>query len=82
MGLTLVPKIQSGQRHRAEVLFTKEESAKIQTASKISGFTLTHLGTSPTPASVCQIEKSPSPRCVSNGRHSLQPTQSSLFIPP
>ncbi|KAG2742301.1 hypothetical protein P692DRAFT_20906088 [Suillus brevipes Sb2] len=28
---------------RTEVLFTKEESAQIQTASKISGFTLTHL---------------------------------------
>lgn len=29
---------------RAEVLFTKEESGRIQTASKIYGFTLTHLG--------------------------------------
>ncbi|KAG2119206.1 hypothetical protein DEU56DRAFT_929802 [Suillus clintonianus] len=28
---------------RAEVLFTKEESERIQTASKIFGFTLTHL---------------------------------------
>lgn len=28
---------------RAEVLFTKEESAAIQSASKISGYTLTHL---------------------------------------
>ncbi|KAG2742864.1 hypothetical protein P692DRAFT_20839899 [Suillus brevipes Sb2] len=28
---------------RTEILFTKEESTKIQTASKISGFTLTHL---------------------------------------
>ncbi|KAG1730003.1 hypothetical protein EDB19DRAFT_1741850 [Suillus lakei] len=28
---------------RAEVLFTREESGRIQTASKISGFTLTHI---------------------------------------
>ncbi|KAG2142357.1 hypothetical protein DEU56DRAFT_855016 [Suillus clintonianus] len=28
---------------RAEVLFTKEESERIQSASKVSGFTLTHL---------------------------------------
>lgn len=32
------------ETRRAEVLFTREESGGIQTASRISGFTLTHLG--------------------------------------
>lgn len=29
---------------RAEVLFTREESERILTATKTSGFTLTHIG--------------------------------------